>query len=269
LTRPQKRREDMMNELQTFDNSRFGKLRAFRDADGDFWFCAKDIATALGYNSTNMPSVFAAVPVEWKGSRPIATLGGVQEMLTLSEAGLYFFLGRSDKSKALPYQKWVAGEVIPAIRKTGEYKLPGSASSKTADELINARLQVVTLRVMGSLAIYSPPLRMKFLAEAASLMSGKPMSDYLPSEKTGTISDQWVTASALARRYGLGNAEIGRLLKVRGLHGSQDVTHEWSHPICFPTQEGICRLIGYLYNLEILIPRLERAMEANRENNQQ
>ena len=180
-----------MKELQIFENVRFGKLRTVCDEEGNPWFCAQDIAEAMGYSDTSRPSrLFQSVPEEWKGVKPIHTLGGVQEMLTLSEPGLYFFLGRSDKSRALAYQKWVAAEVIPAIRKTGEYKLPGSASSKTADELINARLQVVTLRVMGSLSIYSPPLRMKFLAEAASQLSGKPMSEYLPSEKTGTISDQ-------------------------------------------------------------------------------
>lgn len=42
-------------------------------------------------------------------------------MLCLSEQGLYFFLGRSDKPAALPYQKWIASEVIPSIRKTGSY----------------------------------------------------------------------------------------------------------------------------------------------------
>ena len=42
-------------------------------------------------------------------------------MLMLSESGLYFFLGRSDKSAAIPYQKWVAGDVIPNIRRHGLY----------------------------------------------------------------------------------------------------------------------------------------------------
>jgi phage antirepressor YoqD-like protein len=45
-------------------------------------------------------------------------------MLTISEQGLYFFLGRSDKPAAIPMQKWVAGEVLPAIRKTGAYAVP-------------------------------------------------------------------------------------------------------------------------------------------------
>lgn len=42
-------------------------------------------------------------------------------MLTLSESGLYFFLARSDKPTALPFQKWLAGDVVPSIRKHGIY----------------------------------------------------------------------------------------------------------------------------------------------------
>lgn len=91
------------------------------DVNGEPWFVAKDVAQALGYASTNMTTVFQAVPEEWKGSNPIATPGGMQDMLIISEQGLYFFLGRSDKPKALPYQMWVAGDVVPTIRKTGGY----------------------------------------------------------------------------------------------------------------------------------------------------
>lgn len=42
---------------------------------------AKDVARALGYASTNMTTVFQAVPEEWKGSNPIATPGMALEML--------------------------------------------------------------------------------------------------------------------------------------------------------------------------------------------
>ena len=89
--------------------------------NGEIWFVAKDVAQALEYSSTNMTTIFSAVPEEWKGSKPIATLGGNQKLLMISEQGLYFFLGRSDKPKALPFQKWLAGEVLPSIRKTGAY----------------------------------------------------------------------------------------------------------------------------------------------------
>lgn len=37
------------------------------------------------------------LPDQWKGSKPITTPRGIQEMITLSEHGMCFFLGRSDK----------------------------------------------------------------------------------------------------------------------------------------------------------------------------
>ena len=59
------------------------------------------------------------MPDEWRGVGSVPTPTGNQELVILSEQGLYFFLGRSDKPAALPMQKWVAGEVLPTIRKTG------------------------------------------------------------------------------------------------------------------------------------------------------
>lgn len=98
------------------------EVRVVLDEGGEPWVVAKDVATVLGY--TWHHNVIGHVPEEWKGSRPITTPGGIQTVLCLSEQGLYFFLGRSDKPKALPFQKWLAGEVVPSIRKTGAYGMP-------------------------------------------------------------------------------------------------------------------------------------------------
>ena len=92
--------------------------------NGEIWFVAKDISKALDYSQSSTAAViFQSVPDEWKGIKPIDTLGGRQKLLMISEQGLYFFLGRSDKPKALPFQKWLAGEVLPSIRKTGSYSV--------------------------------------------------------------------------------------------------------------------------------------------------
>lgn len=113
-----------MKELQIFKHDQFGDLRFHRDEDGVLWFCASDITTALDYTSTNRSHIFSLVPDEWKARKIFATPGGPQEMNALTEQGLYFFLGRSDKPKALPYQKWVAGEVVPSVRRHGGYLTP-------------------------------------------------------------------------------------------------------------------------------------------------
>ncbi|MFI8384820.1 BRO family protein [Pseudomonas sp. NPDC079086] len=90
--------------------------------EGEPWFAVKDIIRSLDYSKASAPAKLVdAVPVQWKGVNPIHTPGGSQKLLMLSEQGLYFFLGRSDKPKALPFQMWLAGEVLPAIRKHGSY----------------------------------------------------------------------------------------------------------------------------------------------------
>lgn len=122
--------------------------------DDDNWsVVAKDVAESLGY--TWQPAVVKHVPDEWKGIIPINTLGGTQEMLTLTEQGLYFFLSRSDKPKALPFQKWIAGEVLPSIRKTGSYSIPDQPTPNQRslpgerDRLMIAREAFKTAKLFG------------------------------------------------------------------------------------------------------------------------
>jgi prophage antirepressor-like protein len=98
---------------------------------GEIWVVVKDAAEALGYQW--QPNLVNHVPYEWKGINPINTPGGIQDMLCLSEQGLYFFLGRSDKPKALPFQQWIAGEVVPSIRKTGKYEIPQDLKTKSVE----------------------------------------------------------------------------------------------------------------------------------------
>ncbi len=86
--------------------------------DGEPWFVAKDVAQALGC-AWNAKKTVGHVPDAWQGVASVSTRSGQQEVLVLCEPGLYFFLARLDKPKVLPLQKWLAGEVLPSIRKTG------------------------------------------------------------------------------------------------------------------------------------------------------
>ena len=120
----------MENSLQVFD---FEDSRGrFVIVDGEPWFVAKDVAKALDYSDESLDStnkLLAHVPTEWADRKPIPVRSenGVEQLrsvLCLSEQGLYFFLARSDKPKALPFQKKVAGEILPSIRKYGAYMTP-------------------------------------------------------------------------------------------------------------------------------------------------
>ena len=82
-----------MDMLKIFEKAEFGEVKVMRDEVGDLLFVGKDIAKALGYpesSLTNIP-VFSSL-YRTNGRKPIPPLGGEQEMLVVSEAGLYFFL---------------------------------------------------------------------------------------------------------------------------------------------------------------------------------
>jgi prophage antirepressor-like protein len=112
----------MANEIIPFSFESTATSIRVVEIDGDPWFVAKDIAEALEY-VWNGTDCIRHVPEEWRGVRSVLTPSGSQEMVILSEDGLYFFVIRSDKPKALPFQKWLAGEVLPSLRKRGFYGL--------------------------------------------------------------------------------------------------------------------------------------------------
>jgi anti-repressor protein len=98
------------------------KVRIIRE-NGEARFVAKDIVEGIGAMWEGSKSV-RHVPEEWKGVYSVYTPGGMQAMQTLSEHGVYFYLARSDMPAALPFQKHIAGEILPSIRKYGAYMTP-------------------------------------------------------------------------------------------------------------------------------------------------
>ena len=54
-------------------------------------------------------------------------------MSCLTEQGVYFFLARSDKKKAIPFQRWLAGDVVPSVRRHGAYMTPETIQKTLLD----------------------------------------------------------------------------------------------------------------------------------------
>jgi prophage antirepressor-like protein len=89
--------------------------------DGEMWWVLKDVCDTLDISDAS--NVAKRLENDEKDTYLISTLGGTQDMLIISESGLYNVILRSDKPKAKPFRKWVTSEVIPSIRKTGVYSL--------------------------------------------------------------------------------------------------------------------------------------------------
>lgn len=124
----------MNNELQIFNNEEFGKVRTI-EIEGKPYFVANDVAKALGYIETAK-----AIRTHCKGvsEMDIPTNGGIQTMKIISEGDIYRLIIKSKLPSAERFEKWVMDEVLPTLRKTGEYKIPQSREVQIAQALILA-----------------------------------------------------------------------------------------------------------------------------------
>lgn len=91
--------------------------------DGAVWFVATDVCKALGFGPTRVSEVVEALEEDEKGYGEVVTLGGIQRVRIVSESGLYALIFRSRKPAAIRFRKWVTQEVLPALRKTGGYRI--------------------------------------------------------------------------------------------------------------------------------------------------
>lgn len=122
----------MNNSPVIFANNHFGESRFIREGDS-FVVVAKDVIEGVGNVWKGDAGSIAHVPEQWKRVCSVQTPRGTQDILCLTEEGLYFYLGRCDKPAALQYQMWIAGEVVPAIRKHGGYLTPAAIEEALTD----------------------------------------------------------------------------------------------------------------------------------------
>ena len=74
------------NTVLSFLDEIFGEVRAYTK-DDIIWFCATDIAKALGDRDAN--SITRTLDKEEKDTHIVSTLGGEQELTFINESGLY------------------------------------------------------------------------------------------------------------------------------------------------------------------------------------
>jgi prophage antirepressor-like protein len=106
-----------MDNLQIFNYQE--KMVRTVIKDGEPWFVAKDVCEILKISDTW--NAISRLSENTKGTDTISTLGGIQEMNVISEAGVYKLVFTSRKPEAEKFTDWLASEVIPSIRKTGGY----------------------------------------------------------------------------------------------------------------------------------------------------
>ena len=108
-----------MTQLSTYQNERFGTLRAL-SRDGEPWFVAKDVCNVLGYSNPSK-AIADHVDAEDKLNNETLSSLGQRGGWLINESGLYSLIFGSRMPEAKSFKRWVTHEVLPAIRRDGGY----------------------------------------------------------------------------------------------------------------------------------------------------
>ena len=131
-----------MDDIQIFKNEVFGEVRV-AGTNEEPLFCAKDVATALGYSDTA-----DAIQRHCKSGKKVFCphkngMGGTN-MVYIPEKDVYRLIMRSNLPNAEQFQDWVCDEVLPSIRKHGGYLTPDKIEEvlSNPDTIIRLAMQL-------------------------------------------------------------------------------------------------------------------------------
>lgn len=117
-----------MKNIQIFENNEFGSIRT-QIINDEPYFCLADVCHAL---DLEQPSRVKSrlKPDGVTTSMVIDSVGRRQNANFVNELNLYKVIFQSRKESAERFTDWVAGEVLPSIRKTGGYQKPATIAEQ-------------------------------------------------------------------------------------------------------------------------------------------
>jgi prophage antirepressor-like protein len=102
------------------------KVRVITDDAGEVWFVLRDVLDAM--ESATMLSAAKSSIEEGLGEEfvkmiPMYTSGGTQQTTIINEPAVTYLVARSNTETGKQINRWIHCEVLPSIRKTGQYVL--------------------------------------------------------------------------------------------------------------------------------------------------
>lgn len=189
-------------------------LRVEQDTDGEPLFHAGDLCSLLEHTNNRL-AVRQHVDEEDVTKRYTLTAGGRQESIFVREPGMWSLILGSHAPGAKPIKRWVTSEVLPAIRKTGQYAMPGSQPTLT-DRLRSSRF-LLSFDPAGSMLLQEVPDR-AVLVDPDNLANliGDTASLFSKSLLPRMVNASAVHASPLAPIPPMDNAREGVIAYLRG-----------------------------------------------------
>lgn len=126
-----------MTDIQIFNNPEFGSIRTI-EQNGEPWFVGKDVAEALGYSNASKALADHVDEQDKLNNESLVSLGQRGGWL-INESGLYSLCFSSKLEGAKKFKRWVTSEVLPSIRKTGNYMMPKLSKEMQALFLLDQR----------------------------------------------------------------------------------------------------------------------------------
>lgn len=198
-----------MNELQNF-NFKGAEVRTML-IDNEPYFVGKDVAEILGYKN---PSNALQNHVDYEDKttylNQVSGSNYKTKTTVINESGLYSLILSSKLPTAKEFKRWVTSEVLPAIRKHGMY-----ADAKTVEAMLaDPDTMIRTLQELKE------ERKGRLIAEQR-VKELQPKADYCD---TILASKVLVTATQIAKDYGMSGAAMNKLLHNLGVQYKQSGT---------------------------------------------
>ena len=190
-----------MNEIKVFDNPQFGKVRTAGTSENPL-FCLPDVCKALGLNASHVRERLEDGVVSTDTITD--NLGRSQVANFVNEDGLYDVILDSRKPEAKVFRKWVTSEVLPSIRKTGQYStnVPQTFSQAL---MLAARQQEEIERQKAALAQQGEEI----VKLSNEVMTMKPKATYYDLILNNPST---VTITQIAQDYGMSAKKFNQIL---------------------------------------------------------
>jgi prophage antirepressor-like protein len=88
------------------------------------WFVGKDVCTVLDIAKHHQ--ALERLDDDERGTCTVGTPSGEQTVIIISEPGVFRLIFTSRKPSAERFKRWLAHEVLPALRKTGKFSMDAS-----------------------------------------------------------------------------------------------------------------------------------------------
>lgn len=205
-----------MTNIAIFNNQQFGEIRTLDEPNGTY-FCGKDVATALGYSNTK-DAIIRHCRKDGVVKRDlIDNIGRSQQTAFIDEGNLYRLIVHSKLPTAEQFERWVFDEVLPSIRKTGEYKVkPTDELRRKNVEIREQNAKIRTAQLLYKIADKTDTDYKQVLhARITQLLTGEYLLP-LPA-----VNERTLSAAEIGERLGVSANRIGRLANAHGLKTEQ------------------------------------------------